>query len=133
MMLFKKHKQKKILLVDDDVNAVSTFSMIFARWGFNVVATGDGEEAVKKAKEENPDLIILDVMLPGIDGFEVCKILKSNPETKDIKIILVTGLDKMGEVDKGFRHGADDYIIKPVIWERLKDKISKMLKVKISK
>lgn len=124
-MIFQK--KKKILLVDDEPGVLETATLVLESWEFTVFTAKDGKKAVEKAKSQKPDLILLDVGIPVIDGLLVCKILKGNSNTKDIPIILMTGLGKTKEVDEGFLCGADDYVVKPVDWDRLKVKVSKFL------
>lgn len=125
MGLFKK--KKLILLVDDDRNILQTSSSILEDWNYRVITADNGEIVFKEATENKPDLIILDVMLPGINGFDVCEMLKDNPATSDIPIIMMTGISKMGQVDRGFQAGADEYITKPVDWNRLREKIEQLI------
>ncbi|HON08555.1 MAG TPA: response regulator, partial [Verrucomicrobiota bacterium] len=103
----------KILIVDDEPDVIELVEYNLKNAGFDVIKSVDGNEALKKIQNENPDLILLDIMLPNIDGFEICKILKRNPDTAAIPIIMLTA--KAAEVDRvvGFELGADDYITKP--------------------
>ncbi|MBV1820017.1 response regulator transcription factor [Bacteroidales bacterium MSK.15.36] len=103
----------KVLIIDDEEYIVELIKFNLERNGYEVIYGYDGREAIKLAEEENPDIMILDVMMPGLDGFEVCKEIRGNEKTKDIPIIMLTV--KKEEVDKviGLELGADDYIIKP--------------------
>ncbi|NLU10165.1 MAG: response regulator transcription factor [Tepidanaerobacter acetatoxydans] len=103
----------KILVVDDEVNILELLEFNLENAGFDVLTCDNGEDALKLAKTNNLDLIILDLMLPGLDGFEVCKLLKKDEDTYDIPIIMLTA--KSDETDKviGLELGADDYITKP--------------------
>jgi len=103
----------KILVVDDEENIVELIRYNLEREGHTVIAAGDGDTALKLAKEEQPDLIILDVMLPGQDGLSVCRTLQHDPETRRIPIVMVSA--RVEEVDRilGLEMGADDYITKP--------------------
>lgn len=102
--------QKKILVVDDEKSIVDILKFNLARDGYDVIEAYDGREGLRKALEENPDLILLDVMLPETDGFEVCKKIR---EKKQTPIIMITARDE--EIDKvlGLELGADDYLTKP--------------------
>ncbi|PIU84173.1 MAG: hypothetical protein COS68_00150 [Elusimicrobia bacterium CG06_land_8_20_14_3_00_38_11] len=105
---------KKILIVDDEPAILRILGDVLTDEGYNVIAATDGETGIEKAKEFNPVLIILDVMLPGINGFEVCKLLKENEQTKKISIIILTGISTLVEhKQKALQLGADDYITKP--------------------
>lgn len=105
--------REKILIVEDEKDIVKMLDYNLKREGFRVLAVNDGEHALSLATKELPDIIILDLMLPGIDGLEVCKMLKSQSKTKDIPIIMLTA--KAQESDKivGLELGADDYLTKP--------------------
>jgi len=104
---------KRILVIDDEKDIVEAIEYNLKKEGYKVSKAFDGQQGLKSAKENNPDLIILDLMLPGIPGLDVCKILKRDTKTSNIPIIMLTAKD--GEVDKivGFELGADDYITKP--------------------
>jgi len=105
---------KKILIVDDEPAILRILGDVLTDEGYNVIAATDGETGIEKAKVSNPVLIILDVMLPGINGFEVCKLLKENEQTKKISIIILTGISTLVEhKQKALQLGADDYITKP--------------------
>ena len=104
---------EKILVVDDEDHIVELISYNLINSGYNVLTANNGLDAVRLAKEENPDLILLDLMIPGLDGFDVCKAIRNDNETKEISIIMLTA--KGEELDKilGLELGADDYITKP--------------------
>lgn len=104
---------KKILVVDDEADLVELVSYNLKREGFSVDSALDGEKALTKVKKENFDLLILDLMLPGIQGMELCRILRNDPKTSHLPIIMLTA--KGEEFDKilGLEIGADDYITKP--------------------
>ena len=121
--------KKKILVIDDDQKLNDLLKDYLAKFGFDVETVEHPHDGLSKIKHQQIDLIILDVGIPKIDGFKVCRVLKKQGNTKHIPIILLTGLDKTGDVDKGFLCGADDYMIKPVDWNRLKSKIESILKI----
>lgn len=106
-------ESKKILVIDDQPGNVFLLQDRLNREGFKVITAYDGSNGVKKAVEELPDLILLDVMMPGVDGFEACRNISSNDRTKHIPIILVTALNSSEDTQKGFDEGAFDYIKKP--------------------
>ncbi len=128
MPIFKK---KRVLFVDDNENLRKTAAAILKHWGFDVILKKSGNEVLDAVREKNPDLVILDVKMPGLNGFELCDILKKNSSTNKVPVILLTGYSKMGNVDEGFRCGADEYVTKPVSWDRLKKKVEGLLKIKI--
>ncbi len=105
--------KQKILVVDDEPDAVELIKTVLGAAGYFVATAEDGSEALRKARDLDPDLILLDVMLPEIDGLEVCKILRHDPVTGDVPIILLTA--RATEFDRilGLELGADDYVTKP--------------------
>ena len=108
----KGREKISILVVEDDKFLRELLVRKLGISGFNVLFAVDGEEALKKLKEKTPQLILLDLVLPGIDGFDVLKHIKENPLTKDIPVIILSNLGQQEEVEKGIRLGADDYLIK---------------------
>lgn len=120
--------KQKILVVDDEPDAVELIEFNLKQGGFDVVSANDGAEALRKAKTAAPHLIILDVMLPEMDGMEVCKHLKRDPETARIPVIMLTA--KAAEIDRvlGLELGADDYVTKPFSPRELVLRVKNMLK-----
>jgi DNA-binding response OmpR family regulator len=102
----------KVLLVEDDVALRDIYSARFMAEGYDVVTASDGEMALTQAVKEKPGLIILDVMMPKISGFDVLDILRATPETKDTKVIMMTALSQDTDIDKGKNLGADEYLVK---------------------
>ena len=117
----------KILIVEDERPIAEHLPALLAARGFEASWVADGADALALAKKQKPDLILLDVMLPRVSGFDICRLLKSDSDTAKIKIIMITGLGRMGDVEKAFGQGADDYIIKPFDSERLFKKVEKVL------
>ena len=115
--------QKKILVVDDEVDLVETLRFPLEMEGFNVLVSYNGEDALNQARKENPDLILLDLMLPKLDGYKVCRLLKFDERYKHIPILMLTA--KTQEKDKllGKETGADEYITKPFDIDELMKKI----------
>ena len=105
--------REKILVVDDEKDIVKLLQFNLEREGFQVIPSYQGEDALRLVKKESPDLIILDLMLPGIDGLEVCRILKRDPSSFPIPIIMVTAKGEEADIIVGLELGADDYISKP--------------------
>ena len=103
---------KKIVLVEDDHFLGGLMSTKLEKEGFSVVRAYDGEEAVKKIFEERPDLVLLDIILPAIDGFEVLKRLREDPQTAKIPVIMLTNLGAKEDIERGFQLGAQDYMVK---------------------
>jgi len=105
--------KKKVLIVDDSETMRSILSMRFEVSGYDVIIASDGEEALEKAKKEKPAILILDLMLPKINGYEVCQMLKFDEKYKDLPIIILSALDQQEEREKAVKSGADAYFIKP--------------------
>src|SRR6056297_115706 len=105
-------KQIKILLVEDDSFLLSMYSTKFELENFDVTIAEDGEKGWKLAQKEDPDVILLDIKLPKMDGFEVLKKIKGNKETSNIPVILLTNLSQKEDRDKGLDLGAYDYLVK---------------------
>src|SRR5438034_10908224 len=95
--------------------------------GYEVVTALDGEQAIERARAEKPDLIVLDIMMPKLDGYETCKALKSNPATKNIPVILLSAKGRNVDQKVGFEVGADDYITKPFSPRKLVERINAIL------
>jgi two-component system alkaline phosphatase synthesis response regulator PhoP len=104
---------KKILAVDDERHIVRLIQVNLERAGYQVVTAFDGPEALKKVDAEKPDLVVLDVMMPKMDGFEVLKRLQANPETRDIPIIMLTAKAQDADVFRGWSSGVSAYLTKP--------------------
>ena len=114
---------KKILVVDDDLVTQMVLSVRLEVNGYDVITAPDGEEGLKKAKEENPDLLVLDLMMPKMNGYEVCRMLKFDDQYKNIPIIVLSALDQQEEREKAVESGADAVFIKPFDLELLLVKI----------
>ena len=119
---------KRILLVDDEVQLVEMVKLRLESNGYNVITAYDGIEALEKAKKEKPDLIILDLMLPKMDGYKVCGLLKKDARYVNIPIIMFTARAQDEDVKLGLELGAEAYIIKPFDPKILMSKIQEFLK-----
>ncbi|OGD38547.1 hypothetical protein A2907_00685 [Candidatus Azambacteria bacterium RIFCSPLOWO2_01_FULL_37_9] len=108
----QKLAEKKILLVEDDPFLRNLMLVKLQKEGFNVIEAFDGEDGLKKANEIKPSLILLDLILPGIDGFEVLKQIKNSSETASIPVIILSNLGSRVDVEKGLKIGAYDFMIK---------------------
>lgn len=103
---------KKILIAEDDPSIAKLYEKKFEHIGFEVILAGNGDEAVKRAKKELPDFILLDVMMPIMNGFEALKILKKDKETKKIPVIILSNYGELPNITSGLNMGAEDYLIK---------------------
>ena len=117
----------RILVVDDESYILHILDFSLGAEGFDVITAPNGEKAVEKARQLQPDLIVLDIMMPVLDGYETCRRLKQQPETREIPVLLLTA--KGREVDKrlGFDVGAVDYIVKPFSPTRLIERIEEII------
>jgi DNA-binding response OmpR family regulator len=104
---------KSVLIVDDESYIVTSLSFVMKNAGFEIASASDGEEALQKVAALVPDLLILDVMMPKLDGFEVCKRIRANPAWNGVRIIMLTAKGRDSEREKGLELGADDYLTKP--------------------
>ena len=118
---------RKILVVDDEIDLVETLRFPLELEGYNVLVSHDGEDALNQARKEKPDLILLDLMLPKLDGYKVCRLLKFDERYKHIPILMLTA--KTQEKDKilGMETGADEYITKPFEMDYLIEKVKAYL------
>ena len=118
---------KKVLVVEDETELVAALEVRLKTEGYEVIAAYDGEEGLNKAREEEPDLIILDIMLPKMDGFKVSRILKFDERYEHIPIIMLTAKTEQEDKALGDETGANEYITKPFEWEYLSGKIKELL------
>ncbi len=120
----------KILVVDDEKDTVSALSVRLKVSGYDVIAAYDGLEALEKARAEHPDAILLDVMLPKLDGYKVCRILKFDEKYKNIPIIIITAKAEESQKKTGADVGADAYFPKPLDTEELLKKLKELISSK---
>jgi len=122
-----KVSAQKILVVEDSPTYLRQISDLLQESGYQTIAAIDGEQALETAVRVNPDLIILDIILPKKNGFQVCRQLKTTPSTRDIKIIMLTS--KMQDSDRfwGLKQGADEYLTKPIVEEELLANVARLL------
>lgn len=106
--------QSQVLVVDDNQQNLELLVAYLDELGCKVCTAGDGVEALEAVAAEKPDLILLDVMMPRMSGFEVCRKLKADPKTRDIPVLMVTALNELGDIERGVECGTDDFISKPV-------------------
>jgi two-component system, OmpR family, alkaline phosphatase synthesis response regulator PhoP len=125
-----KNQIEKILVVDDNEQNLELLQAYLEDLDCQTLAATDGEEAINVVKEQQPDLILLDVMMPKMSGYEVCKRLKSSPETANIPVIMVTALSEFGDIERAVECGTDDFLSKPVNKLELITRVKTMLKLK---
>ena len=119
--------KKKILVVDDEVDLVETIRFPLEMEGFQVLVSYNGEDALNQARKESPDLILLDIMLPKLDGYKVCRLLKFDERHKHIPILMLTAKTQARDQQTGMETGADEYITKPFDIDQLMEKVKAYL------
>jgi DNA-binding response OmpR family regulator len=118
---------KRVLVVDDEPNIVMSLRFLMEREGFQVEVASTGQAAVAALDREPADLVLLDIMMPELDGFEVCQRIRSNPAWRATKVVMLTAKGRDVERDKGLALGADDYVTKPFSTRDLVAKVKQML------
>jgi len=126
-------KKSKILIVDDALDTVELLKKRFRSEGYDTAEAYDGEEALKKVEEYNPDLVVLDVMMPKLDGYQVCQRLKANENTKYIPVLMLTAKGEVENKVKGLEIGADDYLAKPFDYKELSARVKSLLTIKAAR
>jgi CheY-like chemotaxis protein len=116
-----------ILVVDDNSDNVEILRAFLESRGFVVAEARDGRTALARMEEVRPDLVLLDVMMPGMDGWEVCRVIKQHPQLGDTKVVMVTAKGGYEDKMEGLRSRADDYVVKPVDFKDLMDKVNRNL------
>lgn len=120
---------EKILIVEDEEATRETWTEFFNNTGYQIAQSGDGQEALEMARREQPDIILLDLRLPKIDGYQVCQKIKGDPETAQIPIIMITAfLTGPSDTVRGIEYGADDYLSKPVDLDVLAARVKMVLR-----
>ncbi len=120
-------ERKKILIVDDEPNIVLSLDYLVRKKGFIPFIARNGTEALSIARSESPHLIILDIMMPDVDGYEVCKVLKSEKQFEKTKIIFLSAKSRQEDIEKGLSMGADRYYTKPFSTKQLMQEISELV------
>ncbi len=119
----------RILIADDNQTNVELLETFLLSVDCEIEMAYDGEETLEKVKSFQPDLILLDIMMPKLNGFEVCKTLKSNPETSQIMILMVTALNELGDIERAVEAGCDDFLSKPINKVELLKRVKNMLRL----
>lgn len=118
---------KKILIADDEHKIIMTLEYAFRKAGYEVFIARDGSEVLELLKTEIPDMILLDIMMPKVDGFTTLKEIKGQDNLKDIKIIFLSAKNNPADIEKGLKMGADDYITKPYSIKKLTERVEELL------
>ena len=117
----------KILIVDDDPDSLDIVRTFLESRGYKVVTARDGKAGLAKLEEVRPALVLLDVMMPGLDGWEVARVIKNHPEFGDTRVVMLTARSGFSDKQEGLRAGADDYIVKPIRLDELATRVEKNL------
>ena len=120
----------KIMVVDDDPNSRDIVQTFLEARGYEVATAADGNDALAKLEEFRPGLVLLDVMMPGMDGWEVARIIKNHPDFGRTRVVMLTARSDFSDKTEGLRAGADDYIVKPIRLEELAERVEKNLAVR---
>ncbi len=123
----------RILIADDNPQGVELLEAYLSGGNYDIATAADGEETLRRVKQWQPDLILLDVMMPKISGFEVCKRLRGDPATRDIAVLMVTALDQQSDIDRAVEAGTDDFLTKPINKAELLLRVRSVLKSRIHK
>ena len=123
----------RVLIADDNLQGVELLEAYLCETNYEVVTAYDGEETLRKVHDWKPDLILLDVMMPKISGFEVCKRLRAEPQTHDIGILMITALDQPSDIERAVEAGTDDFLTKPINKAELLLRVRSVLKSRLNK
>ncbi len=122
-------EKKKILIADDNENIRDALTYLLEDEGYALSMAKDGSDALKKVREFHPDILFLDIMMPEINGYEVCRVIKNDPHLKNIYIIMLTAKGQVAEQERGKEVGADEYIVKPFSPMEILSKIKNILDI----
>ncbi|MBN1565727.1 MAG: response regulator [Anaerolineae bacterium] len=122
---------KRILVVDDEIGALTLIGIMLERGGFEVLKSKDADQALEMLDLETPDLIILDVMMPGMDGIELCRVLRERADTINLPILILSARGDAKSVMSGMDAGASDYLPKPILHHDLVSKVRRMLNLDV--
>ncbi|HYV40127.1 MAG TPA: response regulator [Gemmataceae bacterium] len=107
-------RKPRVLIADDNPQGVELLEAYLAECDYDIATTADGDATLQKVKAWEPDLILLDIMMPKLSGFEVCKRLRANPPTRDIAVVMITALDQPSDIDRAVEAGTNDFLTKPI-------------------
>jgi DNA-binding response OmpR family regulator len=125
-----ENKSPAILVVDDDPNSLDIVRTFLESRGYQVVTAMDGNAALSCMEEVRPSLVLLDVMMPGMDGWEVARVIKNHPDFTSTRVVMLTARSDFTDKQEGLRSGADDYIVKPIRLDDLGERVERNLRVR---
>ncbi len=120
-------KHYKILIVEDEPDIMELVTVTLTNKQYTILQAIDGLDGLEKGRNENPDLILLDIMLPKMNGYEICRLLKDDPETAHIPIMMLTAFGQKREIEEGYKVKADDYVVKPFEPLKLRERVKTFL------
>ncbi|ADG68006.1 response regulator receiver [Planctopirus limnophila DSM 3776] len=120
----------RILIADDNLQNCELLDAYLASDEYEIAMAYDGQQTLEKVREWQPDLVLLDIMMPKLSGFEVCAKLRSEPSTKSLPVLMVTALNEMGDIEKAIQAGADDFLTKPINRLELTTRVKSLLRVR---
>src|SRR5580704_15497097 len=123
----------RVLIADDNPQGVELLEAYLTGCAYETETAADGEETLRKVAQWRPDLILLDIMMPKISGFEVCKRIRANPATRDIAVLMITALDQLSDIDRAVDAGTDDFLTKPINKTELLLRVRSALKSRLNK
>jgi DNA-binding response OmpR family regulator len=123
----QNEQKKRVMIVDDEPNIIMSLDFLIKKAGYELFIARNGTEAMELLKNETPDLIILDIMMPDIDGYEVCQFVKSSEAHQHVKVIFLSAKSKPADIEKGLSMGADKYVTKPFSTRHLMKEVNNLL------
>jgi two-component system, OmpR family, alkaline phosphatase synthesis response regulator PhoP len=123
----------RVLIADDNPQGVELLEAYLSSSSYEIETASDGEDTLRKVKQWQPDLILLDIMMPKISGFEVCKRLRADPATRDIAVLMITALDQPSDIERAVEAGTDDFLTKPINKTELFLRVRSVLKSRLNK
>jgi two-component system alkaline phosphatase synthesis response regulator PhoP len=123
-------RKSRILIADDNVPNVELLEAFLTEFDCEIAVASDGRDTLEKVESFKPDLILLDIMMPKLSGFEVCRQLKQDPKTKDVMVLMVTALNELGDIERAVNSGTDDFLSKPVNKLELLKRVENMLRLR---
>jgi two-component system alkaline phosphatase synthesis response regulator PhoP len=123
----------RVLIADDNPQGVELLEAYLSGCAYETETAADGEETLRKVTQWHPDLILLDIMMPKISGFEVCKRIRANPQTRDIAVLMITALDQLSDIERAVEAGTDDFLTKPINKTELLLRVRSALQSRLNK